>query len=474
MTAIRNSLIGLMAAATLALGFAAPPQAASAQQVVRVGVGSDATQSLSLPRGESAVIELPVDVRDVMVSNPAVADAVLQSQRRIVLMGLTPGATDALFFDASGRQILSLNVRVGAPVGVLQDTIRRIAPNANVTAEAVNGAIILTGSVDSAGEAERIERVAATFVEEPELVLNMLSIAGSDQVMVHVRVVEMQRNIVEQLGVSLNGSTNSGSDPNWLIANTPGFGVNSGQLGGGTFTFNSPAALGGAGLSAQLRAFERVGVIRVLSEPHVTTVSGEEADFLAGGEFPVPSGVDDNGRVVIEYRPYGVGLTVTPVVMSGGRISLRISAEVSDLSTNGSFSMGAGTDTTLVIPALTVRRISNTVEIPSGQSLMIGGLMQSVTRESIDALPGMTELPVLGALFRSRDYLQGETELVIIVTPYLVNPTDPARLQGPADGYQVASDAESILMGRLNRAYRPDQPAPAAGQWQGPVGYVIE
>lgn len=474
MTAIRNPLLALMTAAALALGLAAAPCSAQAQQVVRVGVGSDASQSLSLPRGESAVIELPVDARDVMVSNPAVADAVLQSPRRIVLMGLTPGATDALFFDASGRQILSLNVRVGASVGALHDTIRRIAPNANVTAEAVNGAIILTGSVDSAGESERIERVAATFVERPEQVLNMMSIAGSDQVMVHVRVVEMQRNIVEQLGVTLNGAINSGSDPNWLIANTPGFGVNSGQAGGGTFTFNSPAALGGAGLSAQLRAFERVGVVRVLSEPHVTTVSGEEADFLAGGEFPVPSGVDDNGRVVIEYRPYGVGLTVTPVVMSGGRISLRISAEVSDLSTSGSFSMSAGAGSTLVIPALTVRRISNTVEIPSGQSLMIGGLMQSVTRESIDALPGMTELPVLGALFRSRDYLQGETELVIIVTPYLVNPTDPARLQTPADGYQVASDAETILMGRLNRAYRPDQSAPASGQWQGPVGYVIE
>lgn len=474
MTAIRHPVLKLFAAASLALGLAALAPSASAQQVVRVGVGSAASQTLSIPRGESAVIELPVDARDVMVSNPAVADAVLQSPRRIVLMGLAPGATDALFFDGSGRQILSLNVRVGASVGALQDTIRRIAPNATVTAEAVNGAIILTGSVDSAAESERIQRVAATFVERPEQVLNMLSIAGSDQVMVHVRIVEMQRNIVEQLGVTLNGAINSGADPNWVIANTPGFGVNAGQVGGGTFTFNSPSVLGESGLTAQLRAFERVGIVRVLSEPHVTSVSGEEADFLAGGEFPVPSGVDENGRVIIEFRPYGVGLTVTPVVLSGGRISLRISAEVSDLSTNGSFSMGTGTDTSIVIPGLTVRRISNTVEMPSGQSLMIGGLMQSVTRENIDALPGMTELPVLGALFRSRDYLQGETELVIIVTPYLVNPTNSGRMQTPADGFQVATDAESILLGRLNRAYRPDQPAPTSGGWQGPVGYVIE
>lgn len=474
MSAIRPFFLKVVAAAALTMGLAAAPCMVNAQQVVRVGVGSAASQSLSLPRGESAVIELPVDARDVMVSNPAVADAVLQSPRRIVLMGLAPGATDALFFDGSGRQILSLNVRVGAPVGALHDTIRRIAPNANVTAEAVNGAIILTGTVDSAGESERIQRVAATFVERPELVLNMLSISGSDQVMVHVRVVEMQRNIIEQLGVTLNGAINSGADPNWLIANTPGFGVNAGQQGGGTFTFTSPTAPGGNGLTAQLRAFERVGIVRVLSEPHVTSVSGEEADFLAGGEFPVPSGVDENGRVIIQFRPYGVGLKVTPVVLSGGRISLRISAEVSDLSNTGSFSMGTGTDTSIVIPGLTVRRISNTVEIPSGQSLMIGGLMQSVTRENIDALPGMTELPVLGALFRSRDYLQGETELVIIVTPYLVNPTSPDRMQTPVDGMQIASDAETILLGRLNRAYRPDQPAPSSGGWQGPVGYVIE
>lgn len=475
MRIMKTQALRLLAAVVIAAGAAsAPAPLALAQQVVRVGVGSDAAQSLSLPRGESAVIELPVDARDVMLSNPAVADAVLQSPRRIVLMGLSPGTTDALFFDAAGRQILSLSVRVGAPVGALQETIRRIAPNAQVTAEAVNGSIILTGTVDSAGESERIERVAATFVERPDQILNMLSIAGSDQVMVHVRVVEMQRNVIEQLGIELNGAINAGADPNWVIANTPGFAVNSGQVGGGAFTFNSPAAFGENGISATLRAFERVGIVRVLSEPHVTTVSGEEADFLAGGEFPVPTGVDDDGRVIIEFKRFGVGLTVTPVVLSGGRISLRLSAEVSDLSTNGAFSLGVGTANTLVIPALTVRRLSNTVEIPSGQSLMIGGLMQSVTRENIDALPGMTELPVLGALFRSRDYLAGETELVIIVTAYLVNPTDPARLQTPADGLVMASDAETIFLGRMNRAFRPDQPAPTAGDWQGPIGYVIE
>ena len=449
------------------------PAAAQAQQVVRVDVGSATAQALTLPRGESAVIELPVDARDVLVSNPSVADAVLQSPRRIVLMGLAPGVTDALFFDAAGRQILTLNVRVGAPTSALQEAIARIAPGTSVTAEAVNGAIILTGEVDSDAQAERIQRIATQFVERPEQVLNMLSIRGSSQVMVQVRVVEMQRNVIEQLGVSLQAIDGAGTDPEWSFVNTPNFGVNAGQVGGMNLVFDSPPVFGGDGLAASLRAFERVGIVRILSEPHVTTVSGEEADFLAGGEFPVPSGVDDQGNIIVTFRRYGVGLNVTPVVLSGGRISLRISAEVSDLSTNGAFSMGVGGANTIVIPALTVRRISNTVEMPSGQSLMIGGLIQSVTRQNIDSLPGLTNLPVLGALFRSRDYLAGETELVIIVTPYLVDPVNPSQLQTPTDGLQLASDAETILLGRLNRAYRPDQPATQGG-WQGPVGYVIE
>lgn len=471
----RNSLRALAAALLIgAAAFIAPTAPAAAQQVVRVDVGASSARALTLPRGESAVIELPVDARDVLVSNPAVADAVLQSPRRIILMGLAAGTTDALFFDAAGRQILTLNVRVGAPVGALQEAIARVAPNASVQADAINGAIILTGQVDSDGEAERIQRIAAQFVERPDQVLNMLSVRGSSQVMVQVRVVEMQRNLIEQLGVSLSGVTRSGTDPQWSFVNTPNFGVNAGQVGGANLTFQSPAVFGENGLTASLRAFERVGIVRILSEPHVTTVSGEEADFLAGGEFPVPSGVDDQGNIIVTFRRYGVGLNVTPVVLSGGRISLRISAEVSDLSTNGAFSMGVGGANTIVIPALTVRRISNTVEMPSGQSLMIGGLLQSVTRQNVDSLPGLTNLPVLGALFRSRDYLQGETELVIIVTPYLVDPTSPSRFQTPADGMQIASDAETILMGRLNRAYRPDQPAGETRGWQGPVGYVIE
>ena len=227
--------------------------------------------------------------------------------------------------------------------------------------------------------------------------------------------------------------------------------------------------------NGMLKAFERVGLVRTLAEPNLTAVSGEGAKFLAGGEFPVPVGQDNDGRVTVEFKPFGVGLGFTPVVLSGGRISLKISTEVSELTAQGAFSVSAGAGApSLTIPALNVRRAETTVELPSGGAMMIAGLLREQTRQNLDSLPGMMNLPVLGALFRSRDYLSGESELVIIVTPYVVQPTTPGALQTPADGFKVASDPETLLLGRLNRTYKA-KPAPAqAPSYQGPYGYVIE
>src|SRR5690606_3559789 len=210
---------------------------------------------------------------------------------------------------------------------------------------------------------------------------------------------------------------------------------------------------------------------------NLTSINGEDASFLAGGEFPVPVGRDNQGNILIEFKPFGVSLAFRPLVMSGGRISLQLTTEVSELTNQGAFTMGGTASNALVIPALNVRRTSTTVELPSGGSLMIAGLLKEETRQTIDSLPGATNLPVLGALFRSRDYVQGETELVFIVEPYIVTPTSPGRLQTPADGLQIATDAQTLLLGRLNQAYGGDQAAAGtspARPWQGPVGYVIE
>lgn len=455
---------------------AAPSQAqAQSRAAVPLGVGA---QLINLPRGSSMAIDLPSDARDVIVPNPVVAEAMLHSPRRITIIGLQPGETDAVVLDSSGRTILSLRIRVDAGVSALQDTLGRVMPGSLVRAEAVNDSIILTGPVSSPGEADRAAQVARAFVSAPEKVINMMTIAGSDQVMVRARVIEVQRTAIKQLGLDVNGVLNSvGNGLSFVQGAT--FGVSGSQLGGGVLSYLDQAG-DGSRLSSSIRAFERAGLVRILAEPNVTAVNGENAEFLAGGEFPVPVGrsVDaTTGQVTIgiEFKPFGVRLAFRPIVLSEGRISLQLSTEVSELTTAGAFTLGGNADDALVIPALNVRRASSTVELPSGGSMMIAGLLREDTRQNIDQLPGIGSLPVLGALFRSRDYLSGETELVIIIEAYIVSPTSPGRMQSPADGLVIASDAQTLLFGQLNQQFRrPGDPAAADSGWSGPVGYVIE
>jgi pilus assembly protein CpaC len=502
---LRRALLAVAALAALA----APVPAAHAQQTVNVELGGTgpASRPLTLPRGKSAIIDLPVDARDVLVSNPAVADAVLRTPRRIYVLGVAPGQTDAVFFDAAGRQILALDIRVEQPTGAIADVIRRLVPDADVRVEPVNGALVLTGSVADAGTSDRVQRIAAQYVEKPEQILNMLTIRGSDQVQLKVRVVEIQRNAIKQLGFNTSALLGQVGEPQYLLGSLASFGVNGSILGGLTGgyqvdTTQQPiikvpcvpgdysnlcevvdrnsgiarptATAGDPGLNkanGTIQAFERAGLMRTLAEPTLTAVSGESSSFLAGGEFPVPVGLDQNGNVIVEFKPFGVSLAYTPVVMSNGRISLKLTTEVSDLSSTLTLKF----NNNLTIPGIDVRRSSNTVELPSGGALMIAGLLQEKTRQNIDGVPGAKDLPVLGTLFRSRDYLSGETELVIIVEAYLVKPTTPDKLQTPADGLRIASDMDTILFGRLNKAYRKDKgEAAAPPAWRGPIGYVIE
>ena len=470
---IAIALAGVMIASVAPAG----PIEAQAQSRVAVPLGAGA-QLINLPRGSSMAIDLPSDARDVIVPNPMVAEAMLHSPRRITIIGLQPGETDAVVLDAAGRTILSLRVRVDAGVSALQDTLSRVMPGSQVRAEAVNDSIILTGAVSSPGEADRAAQVARAFVSAPERVINMMTIAGSDQVMVKARVIEVQRTAIKQLGLDVNGVLNSVGD-GLSYAQGATFGVSGSQLGGGILNYLDQAG-DGSRLNTNLRAFERAGLVRILAEPNLTSVNGENAEFLAGGEFPVPVGrsVDaSTGQVTIgiEFKPFGVRLAFRPIVLSEGRISLQLSTEVSELTSAGAFTLGGTADDALVIPALNVRRASSTVELPSGGSMMIAGLLREDTRQNIDQLPGIGSLPVLGALFRSRDYLSGETELVIIIEAYIVSPTSPGRMQTPADGLIIANDAQTLLFGQLNQQFRrPGDPAAPDSGWSGPVGYVIE
>ncbi|WP_374515912.1 type II and III secretion system protein family protein [Brevundimonas sp.] len=467
-----------VALAGLSVAVAAPAPTSLAQTRAAVSMGSQ-SQLINLPRGSSMAVDLPADARDVIVPNPAVAEAMLHSPRRITVIGLAPGETDAVVLDNAGRAILSLRIRVDAGVSALQDTLDRVVPGSRVRAEAVNDSIILTGVVSSPGQADRASQVARAFVSAPEKIINMMTIEGSDQVMVKARIVEVQRTAIKQLGLDVDAVLANVGD-GLSFAQNATFAVSGSQLGGGILNFIDRSGDGNV-LDTNLRAFERAGLVRILAEPNLTSVNGENAEFLAGGEFPVPTGrsVDaTTGQVTvgIEFKPFGVRLAFRPIVLSQGRISLQLSTEVSELTTAGAYTLGGTADDGLVIPALNVRRASNTVELPSGGSLMIAGLLREDTRQNIDQLPGIGDLPVLGALFRSRDYLSGETELVIIVEAYIVSPTAPGRLQTPADGLQIANDAQTILFGQLNQHYAPRdaaQAAPGSG-WNGPVGYVIE
>jgi pilus assembly protein CpaC len=444
--------------------------------VIKVDAGAAAsTQLLALPVGRSAVIDLPVDARDVLVSNPQIATAVLRTPRRIYVMGLKSGVTDAMFFDSAGHRLLSLNVRVDQNTSALADTINRILPGAAVKIESINDSVILSGTVTSNADADKAVRIAAATVSSPSQVLNMLSVAGEDQVMLKVRIVEMQRSVIKQLGVDWHTLVNEGTSTQFLLNTATTYGINGALLGGVSASAGYTGSQGQ--VTGNIQAFEREGLVRTLAEPNLTAVSGEPAKFLVGGEFPVPVAQDVTGQITVQFKDFGVGLGFTPVVLSGGRIQLKMTTEVSELSQLGEFSASSGSSSTtpqLVIPGLNVRRANTTVEMPSGGSLMIAGLLEDTSSQDLDALPGIKDLPVLGALFRSRDYQSGETELVVIVTPYLVNPVNAGQLQTPADGLQQANDKDTIFFGRLNKTFDHADSAAAGRTYQGPYGYVVE
>jgi pilus assembly protein CpaC len=350
----------------------------------------------------------------------------------------------------------------------------------------------------------------------------MLSVAGGAQVMLKVRIAEMDRNVAKQFGVDLSAAGKIGGVPLTIGTSNP-YGLlgralsdmSGGQAGsacasqffpvagtqmasslttgtttstvngvtttttlGGTPTVTNSASSSSAACpnNAQgvLKALEQVGLVHMLAEPNLTAVSGETARFLAGGEFPVPAGRDQQGNVSIQFKQFGVGLSFTPVVISPGRISLQLSSEVSELTNTGSFILSGANGTGLTIPALSVRRAQTTVELPSGGSFAVAGLMQHNTKQVVDGFPGVKDLPVLGALFRSRDFADDQTELVVLVSAYLVEPTAESAFAAPTDGFVAPTDPETLLLGRLNAVYKKKPgDKPIQNQAAEPVGFVV-
>ncbi len=494
-------LVRLLTIAALAVGTPLPAMAGMGQtkaaassapvQTLRIRSGGQgpSSQQLDLPLNKGAIIELPEDARDVLVSNPEIVDAVVRTPRRIYVVGMKVGLTNAFFFTGSGKQLLNLEIRVERDMNALKGLIERSVTGSDVKVENVNDRVVITGSVKNASDSEAAKQIAMRFVTDADKtlktdsVVNRLGIKGGDQVMVRVRVAEMQRTLAKQLGVDFTAAFDVGKKfPVSLTSANPFSLLGQALSTSQAFNFGNIENANNS-VEAVMKAFERSGLIRTLAEPNLTAVSGESAKFLAGGEFPVPVARDRDGNVQIEFKPFGVGLGFTPVVLSEGRISLRISTEVSEITGENAFVSQGGLsldgDGNLIsipgitIPGLNVRRAETTVELPSGGSIVMAGLLQQSLKQNIDGIPGLKNLPILGSLFRSRDFQSGETELVVIVTPYLVEATSPKNLASPTDGFVVASDAESILLGRLNAVYGSKGQPAAQGSLKGPIGFIV-
>ncbi|WP_034388786.1 type II and III secretion system protein family protein [Hellea balneolensis] len=455
-------------------------QSASAGNVNIQSPGqSSKSRSIVLPYSKSTVIELPQDMMDVIVSNPDIVESVIHTSHRAVLIGKQPGQTNAYFYGHDGQELLSLDIRVERDINGLTSLISQHVSDAQVDVQAVNNNILLTGSVQNASMANRVEKLAMMWLDENTAggaegeIVNLMSVEGKDQVLLKVRIVEMQRSVTKQMGINLNAIGQLGDSTVSLISNSA---LNTGAGLDGSFNWNNTGGGNLSSLGAGLQALERVGLIRTLAEPTLTAISGETANFLSGGEFPLLTGVfvDENGRLQreFEFKPYGVALGFTPVVLSEGRISLNISTEVSEPTTEGAFETGGLSSDIL---GLRIRRANTVVELPAGGSLVIAGLIREESRQSSDGIPGAKDIPGFGALFRNRDDLNTQTELVVMVTPYLVDPTHPDKLQTPLDGYVPASDLDNLLLGKMNKIYAANgKPKISADSLSGPFGHVVD
>ena len=447
---------------------------ASAGEVRIQSPGEGINRSIVLPYSKSTVVELPVNAMDVIVSNPAIVEAMVHTGRRTVLIGKQAGQTNVYFYGHDGQELLNIDIRVERDINGLNALITKHAPEATVDAQAINGNIMLTGRVPNAQTALMVERIANMWqgtnggAQQGEIV-NLLSVEGKDQVMLKVRIVEMQRSVVKQMGINLNVVGELG-DSTVSLFNDLNVESQAGFRGALDFANGAGGDLRSFG--GAITALERVGLIRTLAEPTLVAISGETANFLAGGEFPIFGGsqVDPNtGQITrsFEFKSFGVALGFTPVVLSEGLISLNISTEVSEPTNENSFQ---ASEDGLNVPGIRVRRANTVVELPAGGSLVIAGLIREEARTEVEGLPGVKDVPGLGALFRNRDSQTTQTELVIIVTPYLVDPTHPDKLQTPLDNFAPASDHDQLLLGRLNHVYGER----AADALAGPFGHVVD
>lgn len=463
----------LVSAAMIATPLALVPTAATLH--AQSTTSPSRTITISIGRGE--LVTVPGRLADVFVANDDIADVQVKSTNQLYVFGKSGGETTVYASNAQGAVVWSANIRVGTNLDSIDQMLHLAMPEARVNVATMNNTVLLTGTVAAPEDAAEAERLVKAFVGDKTNVISRLKMATPLQVSLHVKFAEVSRSLVRNIGVNLTTIDGTGgikfgigqgrsagaitTDPNLP------FGVGTGSTSGYTFdptavSTNNPTGIvakAGSSLSAvasgttiagmgkllgldllgALDAGETLGLVTTLSEPNLTAISGETADFLAGGEYPIPVS-QGLGTTSIEYKKYGVSLAYTPTVLANGRISIRVRPEVSELSSTGALKLDS-----IEIPALTVRRAETTVELGSGQSFMIAGLLSNSAQNTLTKMPGAGDIPILGSLFRSTSYRKGETELVIVVTPYLVNPVNAADIKLPTDGFQSPNDLQRLL-----------------------------
>src|SRR5690242_2008884 len=465
--------------AFLALTPILPVPAAEAPQksAVTVAASEGTSRFIPLGIGKSVAIDLPADIKDVLVADPKIANAVIRSSRRVYMIGVAVGQTNIFFFDGDGKQIAGFDIAVKRDLNGVRAALKQAIPDADIHIDGIGDGIMLTGSAANPQESQQAYDLATRLVGDSNKVVNGIAVRGRDQVMLKVTVAEVRRDVIKQLGIDLSGSLNYGTAV--VNFNTKNPFSASGQSLTDSFLSGSVRSV-----NATLRAMERAGVIRTLAEPNLTAISGETARFMAGGEFPIPAGLScDTSKsppvcqAQVEFKKFGVGLMFTPVVLSEGRISLKVMTEVSDLSNQNSMTMTVpGSNDSLTIPSIRTRRADTVVEIPSGGSLAMAGMIQQQSQQSIDGIPGLMQVPVLGALFKSRDFINHQSELMVLVTPYIVRSVAQKELSRPDDGFADASDPSTVLLGRFNHIYgsaKKAEPKPA-GTYHGKVGFILD
>jgi pilus assembly protein CpaC len=475
--------LSFSAVAALTLNPALMPVVASDYRVAAPSVadGDMNARFLSLGIGKSIVIDLPRDIKDVLVADPKIANAVVRSSQRAYIIGAAVGQTNIVFFDSAGQQIAAYDIAVKRDLNGVRAALKQTLPNSDIQVDGLGDGVVLTGTAASPIEAQQAADLAARLAGGADKVVNSIAVRGRDQVMLKVTVAEVARSIIKQMGIDLSANLNYGT------AVVSYNNVNPFTALGRALVANNTATTSFGGkptIQATLRAMESAGVVRTLAEPNLTAISGESATFIAGGEFPIPAGYacDPTTHVCttqISFKKFGISLNFTPVVLTEGRISLRVMTEVSELANDNSITLSQSVTATTVnsvtIPSIKTRRAETTLEIPSGGSMAMAGLIQDQTKQAVNGMPGLMQLPILGSLFRSRDYVNNQTELMVLVTPYIVRAVAQKDLSRPDDGFASASDPQSDLLGSVNRIYGiPGRTEPPARNYRGAYGFITD